>query len=195
MLKRNLHSAPTKVKLIAYKTLCRPRMEFAVEVRDPTANKYIQMLEIVQNKAAHFVSNLKGREGVTNEKKQLGLDPLQERLKMQRIKTLHNILGSKDTSLGELNDLINACFKEDRPQTRALAIRAERTPFLSSFVPATQLFYSGRSPLPPRGGLETLFELELGPSFRLSSSACYTIIIFIINYYNLYLLLYLLIIY
>ena len=41
-------------------------------------------------------------------------------LEMQRIKTLHNIMGSKDTSLGELNDLINSdCFKEDRPQTRA----------------------------------------------------------------------------
>ena len=59
-LKRNLYSAPTKVKLIAYKTLCRPRMEFAVEVWDPTANKYIQMLEMVQNKAASFVSNLRG---------------------------------------------------------------------------------------------------------------------------------------
>ena len=44
-------------------------------------------------------------------------------------------MGSKDTSLGELNNLINECFKEDRPQIRAkvrgqpLAIRAERTPF------------------------------------------------------------------
>ena len=131
------------MKLIAYKTLCRPRMEFAVEVWDPTANKYIQMHEIVQNKAAHFVSNLKGREGVTNEKKQLGLEPLQDRLKMQRIKTLHNIMGSKDTALGELNDLVNVCFKEDRPQTRAnvrgqpLTIRAERPPFLNSFAPRT----------------------------------------------------------
>ena len=52
---------PTKVKLIAYKTLCRPRMEFAVEVWDPTANKYIQMLEMVQNKAVRFVS--KGERG------------------------------------------------------------------------------------------------------------------------------------
>ena len=75
ILKRNLHSAPTKVKLIAYKTLCRPRMEFAVEVWDPTANKYIQMLEIVQNKAARFLSNLKRREGVTNKKERLGLEP------------------------------------------------------------------------------------------------------------------------
>ena len=44
-------------------------------------------------------------------------------------------MGSKDTSLGELNNLIIECFKEDRPQIRAkvrgqpLAIRAERTPF------------------------------------------------------------------
>ena len=105
MLKRNLHSAPTKVKLIASKTLCRPRMEFAVEVWDPAANKYIRMLEMVQNKAVRFVSNSKGREGVTDEKERLGLEPLQERRKMQRIKTLHNIMGWKNTSLGELNDL------------------------------------------------------------------------------------------
>ena len=136
---------PTKVKLIAYKTLCRPRMEFAVEVWDPTANKYIQMLEMVQNKAVRFVSDLKGREGVTDEKERLGLEPLQERRKMQRVKTtLHNIImGSKDTSLGELNDLINECFKEDRPKTRAkvrgqpLGTRAERTHLLNSFVPRT----------------------------------------------------------
>ena len=81
---------------------------------------------------------------MTDEKERLGLELLQERRKkMQRVKTLHNIMGSKDSSLGELNDLINECFKEDRPQTGAkvkgqpLAIRAERTPFLNSFVPRT----------------------------------------------------------
>ena len=72
--------------------------------------------------------------------------------------------------------MIDDCFKEDRSQTRAkvrgqpLAIRAEWTPFLNnSFVPRTtpklnklilEPFYLGRSPLPPGGGLETLFELE-----------------------------------
>ena len=55
------------------------------------------MLEVVPNKASRFVSNLKGREGVTNEKERLGLEPLQERRKMRRIKTLHNIMGLKDT--------------------------------------------------------------------------------------------------
>ena len=80
---------------------------------------------------------------MTDEKERLGLEPLQERRKMQSLKTLHNIIGSKDTSLGELNDLINECFKEDCPQTRAkvrgqpLAILAERTPFLNSFVSRT----------------------------------------------------------
>ena len=62
---------------------------------------------------------------------------------MQKNKNIANIMGSKDTSLGELNNLINECFKEDRPQTRGkvrgqpLAIHAERTPFLNSFVPRT----------------------------------------------------------
>ena len=115
ILKRNIHSAPTKVKLIAHKALCRPRMEFAAEVWDLT-NKYIQMLEMVQNKAKRFLSNLKRRYGVTNEKEWMGLEPLQERRKMQRMKTLHNIMGSKNIFLGELNDLINVCFKKIVPK-------------------------------------------------------------------------------
>ena len=49
-------------------------MEFAVEVWDRTANKYIQML--VQNKASHFVGNLKGSEPkITGDQTSLILEP------------------------------------------------------------------------------------------------------------------------
>ena len=143
ILKRNIFTAPPKVKLIAYKTLCRPKMEFAMEVWDSSAKKYIQLLEIVQNKATRFISNLKGRDGVTREKEQLGLVSLQERRKMQRVKTLHTILESTDPSFKELNDFIDACFKDNRPQTRAkskgkpLAISTSRDAFLNSFIPRT----------------------------------------------------------
>ena len=117
--------------------------KLAVEVWDPAANKYIQMLEMVQNEATCFVGNLREREGVKYAKEQLGLEPLQERHKMQRIKTMHKIMGPRDTSFVELNDLINVCFKEDRPETRAkgsgqpLTILTERNAFFNSFVPKT----------------------------------------------------------
>ena len=35
LLKRALSVAPEKVKCLAYKTLCRPKLEYAVEVWDP----------------------------------------------------------------------------------------------------------------------------------------------------------------
>lgn len=143
MLRRNISAAPPKIKLIAYKALCRPKMEFALEVWDPSTKKYIQLLEMVQNRATRFISNLKGRDGVTREKENLGLVPLQERRKIQRIKTLHDILKSSDPSFKELNDFIDTCFKDDRPQTRAkskgqpLAISTSRDTFLNSFIPRT----------------------------------------------------------
>ena len=63
ILKRNLYSALLKIKLIAYKTLCRRRMEFAVKAWDPVANKYTQILEMVQNSTTCFISDLRGRDG------------------------------------------------------------------------------------------------------------------------------------
>ena len=35
LLRRTIATAPEKVKLQAYKTLCRPRLEYAAEVWDP----------------------------------------------------------------------------------------------------------------------------------------------------------------
>ena len=56
MLNQNLYSAPPK---IAHNTSGRPGIEFVVEVWDPAANKYTQMLKMVQSNAIHFISNLK----------------------------------------------------------------------------------------------------------------------------------------
>lgn len=75
-------------------------------------NKYIQFLEMIQNKATHFVSNLKGRDGVTNVS-------LQRRRPMQRVEMLHNIMESSDPSVKELNNFIDTYFIEDCSQMRA----------------------------------------------------------------------------
>ena len=145
MLRRNMSSAPPKIKLIAYKTLCRPKMEFAFEVWNPSKKNYVQLLEMVQNKAMCFISNLREREGVAQEKEQLGLVTLEEcrTLFVQRVKSLHTIIKSTDPSLKELNDFVDTCFKDDRPQTWAkykeqpLAISSNCDNFLNSFIPIT----------------------------------------------------------
>ena len=61
LLRRALSMAPEKVKCLAYRTSCRPKLEYAVAVWDPLLVKHIESLESVQSKAVRFVGNLKGR--------------------------------------------------------------------------------------------------------------------------------------
>ena len=51
LLKRALWNAPQKAKLIAYKSLCRPILEYAAVVWDPDSKQQAHKLEMVQNRA------------------------------------------------------------------------------------------------------------------------------------------------
>ena len=68
LLRRALSVAPGKVTCLAYKTLCRPKLEYAVEVWGPFLVKHIKSLESVQSKAVRFIGNLKGRGGVSKKR-------------------------------------------------------------------------------------------------------------------------------
>ena len=81
LLKRALSVAPEKVKCLAYKTLCRPKLEYAVEVWDPFLVKHIEGLESVQSKTVRFIGNIRGRGEVSKKREELGLDMLDDRRK------------------------------------------------------------------------------------------------------------------
>ena len=119
LLRRTISSAPEKVKLQAYKTLCRPKLEYAAEVWDPFLVRHVEQLELVQNKAVRFIGNIRGRSGVTVKKEALGLDILSLRRKTQRLRMFHVIRGSPDESLQELNDFIDRCFNNHNHNTRS----------------------------------------------------------------------------
>ena len=68
LLRRALSVAPEKVKCLTYRILCRPKLEYAVEVWDPFLVKRIESLESVQSKAVRFIENLKGRGGVSKKR-------------------------------------------------------------------------------------------------------------------------------
>ena len=79
LLRRTLHNAPSMIKSLAYKNLCRPKLEYAAEVWDPHLKKHIDSLEMIQSKAVRFIFNIRGRCGVTDAKDKLGLQTLENR--------------------------------------------------------------------------------------------------------------------
>ena len=87
LLRRNLSSCPQKVKLLAYKGLIRPILEYACTVWDPH-QKYLQdKLEQVQHQAARFITSNYSTEPGTMTKilKDLKLEPLIIRRKNCRL--------------------------------------------------------------------------------------------------------------
>ena len=66
-LRRNVNINSTSVKESAYKSLVRPLVEYASSVWDPHLQKDITRLEMIQRRAARYVSNKHGnRSSVDN---------------------------------------------------------------------------------------------------------------------------------
>jgi len=87
-LKRNLYSCNQTTKLLAYRSLVRPLVEYASSVWDPHTSKNITQLEAVQKRAARFIVNdYKSKDPgcVTNMLKELTLEELSLRRKIRRL--------------------------------------------------------------------------------------------------------------
>ena len=74
-----LQWAPTNAKLLAYKTLCLLRLEYAAASWDPSSRKYVSDIEQLQDQAFRFVAGTKGKDDVEDAKTRLGFIPLQKR--------------------------------------------------------------------------------------------------------------------
>lgn len=96
IIKRALFWAPQHARLIAYKTLCLPHLEYACAVWDPVCKKDIATLENVQTDAVRFIANIKGREDVSPTMEKLGLTPLASRRRNKRLCLLIQILSKEE---------------------------------------------------------------------------------------------------
>ena len=93
-VRRNLSKCPKDIKDQAYKSLVRPHLEYASAVWDPYRQCHIDKIEMVQRKAARFVTNTYSREPgtVTNILQSLGWPTLETRRKGARLILLYKIL-------------------------------------------------------------------------------------------------------
>ena len=94
IIKRAWYWAPTNVKLLAYKTLCLPHLEYAAAAWDPSSKKDIPDIEL-QDQAVWFIAGIKGRDGVEDAKTRLGLTPLHKGKRDQRLRLLMRILAKE----------------------------------------------------------------------------------------------------
>ena len=86
IIKIALYWAPTNAKLLAYKTLCLPHIEYAAAAWDPSSKKDILLDIELQNQAARFIAGIKERDGVEDAKTRLELIPLHKRRRDQRLR-------------------------------------------------------------------------------------------------------------
>ena len=98
LLRRNLYFAPKSVKMKAYTACVRPILEYAAACWSPTSEKLNNSIEMVQHKAAKFVTNIYPRKGhyeefsISRLLNYLNWDSLEERRRQIRMTMVYKIL-------------------------------------------------------------------------------------------------------
>lgn len=91
-LRRNFSRANTTVKLTLYKTLVRPKLEYACSIWDPGQVTLTNSLELIQNRSARFIiSNYSRYSSVSAMKLTLDLPDLALRRQCSRLCLFHKI--------------------------------------------------------------------------------------------------------
>lgn len=96
LLRHKLKKSPPDVKLLAYNTLIRPRLEYACIVWDPHTKNDINKLEQIQRLAVRFIYNRYRRhDSPTCLMKTNNIMTLQNRRKITRLKFLYQLWNRK----------------------------------------------------------------------------------------------------
>ncbi len=94
-LKRNVNVANKSIKEKAYMSLVRPSLEYACTVWDPYQQNDIHKLDMVQRRAARYVTNKYDRSSVTDIIHQLDWPSLEDRRKVSRLSMMYKIRNNK----------------------------------------------------------------------------------------------------
>ena len=93
-LKRNLKGSPSALRRTAYHSLIRSGLEYGATIWDPHLDTQKKAIERVQNQAIRWIYDLRPREecSITQLRKDLGLQTLEERRLQQRLALLYKII-------------------------------------------------------------------------------------------------------
>ena len=110
-IKYSLFEAPEKSKLLAYTSLCRPILEYADTLWDPSDNSSCVAIEAIQSQAVRFIKNIRGRRGVSEARIDLKLDLLKDRRKSHRLSLLMRILSDESRHQTLASAMMNCLAK------------------------------------------------------------------------------------
>ena len=123
---------------MAYKSILRPKMEYAAPIWDPYTKDNIQLLEAVQRRAARFVCNKYSRhESVTSMLQDLDWPLLEQRRAESRLTLFHRIV-HKEVDINEhalMGQNLRASRKGNSVQFRWP--QTSKDCFKYSFIPHT----------------------------------------------------------
>ena len=119
VIRRNLSNCPRSIKDLAYRSLLRPKLEYASSIWDPYTDANIKALEAVQRRAARCVSNTYSREAsVTAMLKQLEWPSLEQWRAEARLSMFHRIVYDKVDI--PINNRLNLNLKCNRQNTNVV---------------------------------------------------------------------------
>jgi hypothetical protein len=90
-LRRNLNIGSTSVKERVYKSLVRPSLEYACSVWDPHLNSDINKIEMVQQRAARYVTNRQHNTSSVGDMLHLEWRCLEDRRRDARLVMMYKI--------------------------------------------------------------------------------------------------------
>ena len=144
VLKRNHRHCPRSIKDMAYKTILRPKLEYASAVWDPFTEDNIRKLEAVQRRAAQFVCNsYRQIASVSSMLNELSWPLLEQRRAEARLGLFYRIV-HKSVDI----DAATLMTRSTRPTRKANVVQYTRHMtskdcYKFSFIPRTIIQWNG----------------------------------------------------